>query len=150
MVSRPCSLLNMESIFRNLSRLALTLSDERYVSRMFAKSNCHNADLSRHFEITIICVFLSRQAYRYLSPITPEEKKEIVSAMNLSQGRWYKCPQGHVYTIGGCGQAMQRSTCPECRVVIGGTDHRLTEGNMPAFEMNNARTRFGRRQQNYR
>jgi len=91
-----------------------------------------------------------RQAYRFLSPITPEEKKEIVSAMNLSQGRWYKCPQGHVYTIGGCGQAMQRSTCPECRVVIGGTDHRLIEGNMPAFEMNNTRTRFGHRQQNYR
>ena len=140
----------MESIFRNLSRLAVTpcLLKDMLIACL-QKQTTSVADLSRHLEMTIIPVFLCRQAYRFLSPITPEEKKEIVSAMNLSQGRWYKCPQGHVYTIGGCGQAMQRSTCPECRVVIGGTEHRLTEGNMPAFEMNNTRTRLGHGQQNY-
>ena len=95
-------------------------------------------------------VDLCRQKYRYLSPLTAEEEKEIVSAINLSQGRWYKCPQGHVYTIGGCGEAMQRGTCPECRLVIGGTRHRLFEGNMRAPEMHGVRTRFGLRSQSYR
>ena len=38
--SRPFSPLNMESILGNLSRLVVTLSDERYVSRMFGKANC--------------------------------------------------------------------------------------------------------------
>lgn len=94
--------------------------------------------------------FTCRQKYQYLSPLTAEEEKEIVSAMNLSQGRWYKCPQGHVYSIGGCGEAMQRATCPECRLVIGGTRHQLFEGNMRAPEMmEGARTRLGRRRQNY-
>ena len=94
--------------------------------------------------------FLCRQRYRYLSPLTEEERKEIVSAMNLSQGRWYKCPQGHVYTIDGCGQPMQRSTCPECRLVIGGSRHHLFQGNVRAPEMDDTSTRFGRRRQNNR
>lgn len=88
-----------------------------------------------------------RQKYRCLSPLTAEENKEIVSAMSLSQGRWYKCPQGHVYSIGGCGEAMQRSTCPKCRAVIGGTRHQLFEGNMRAPELDDSRSlrrRFGR------
>ena len=94
--------------------------------------------------------FPCREKYRYLSPLTAEEEKEIVSAMNLSQGRWYKCPQGHVYSIGGCGEAMQRATCPECKLVIGVTRHQLFEGNMRAPEMmESARTRLGRLMQNY-
>ena len=71
--------------------------------------------------------------------MTPEEKREIVSAIGLSKGHWFKCPKGHIYAIGECGGAMQRSTCPECGAVIGGANHRLEEGNQLAPEMDGAR-----------
>ena len=79
-----------------------------------------------------------REAHLCLSPLTPEEKKQIVSAVGLSKGHWYKCPQGHIYAIGECGGAMQTSRCPECGAVIGGRSHRLEEGNELAPEMDGA------------
>ena len=74
-----------------------------------------------------------------LAPPTPEVKKQIVEAIGLSKGRWFKCPNGHVYAIGECGGAMQRSTCPECGAVIGGANHRLEDDNEFAPEMDGAR-----------
>lgn len=71
--------------------------------------------------------------------ISDREKKEIVSAMGLSPGHWYKCPNGHVYIITECGGAMQISKCSECGVTIGGTNHALTSGNSLAPEMDGAR-----------
>ncbi|XP_054748296.2 NFX1-type zinc finger-containing protein 1-like isoform X1 [Lytechinus pictus] len=71
--------------------------------------------------------------------ITEKERKEIVSAIGLAKGHWYKCPNGHVYAIGECGGATQAAKCPECGSNIGGTSHRLTEGNRVATEMDGAR-----------
>ncbi|KAK2561506.1 NFX1-type zinc finger-containing protein 1 [Acropora cervicornis] len=73
-----------------------------------------------------------------LNPLTLEEKKEIVSAIGLSKGHWFKCPRGHIYCIGECGGAMERSKCPECKAVIGGERHTLEEGNTLASEMDGA------------
>ena len=81
---------------------------------------------------------ISRRAHCSLNPLTPEEKKEIVSAIGLAKGRWFKCPKGHFYCIGECGGAMERGTCPECGAVIGGVNHRLEEGNELAPEMDGA------------
>jgi hypothetical protein len=36
---------------------------------------------------------------------------------------WYKCPNGHLYVVGDCGMPMEESSCPECKKVIGGTNH---------------------------
>ena len=72
-------------------------------------------------------------------PLTPEEKKQIVSAMNLKLGQWYKCSQGHIYVITECGGAMQKSMCPDCGSVIGGENHTLVEDNQVASEMDSAR-----------
>lgn len=44
----------------------------------------------------------------------------------------YRCPNGHMYVIGECGGAMQRSRCPECGAAIGGAGHNLTAGNAAA------------------
>jgi len=44
----------------------------------------------------------------------------------------------HVYCIGECGGANQKSKCPECGAEIGGQQHRLTEGNRLAPEMDGA------------
>ncbi|KAB5584014.1 hypothetical protein PHYPO_G00102520 [Pangasianodon hypophthalmus] len=70
--------------------------------------------------------------------ITDEERVMIVKAMALPQGHWYKCPNGHVYAIGDCGGAMERSQCPDCKATIGGTNHTLTQGNDVASEMDGA------------
>ena len=43
-----------------------------------------------------------------------------MKALDLGSGHWYKCPKGHIYSIGDCGQAMVESKCPECGSKIGG------------------------------
>lgn len=70
--------------------------------------------------------------------ISAEEKAEIVRAIGLSKGHWFKCPNGHIYAIGECGGAMERGKCPECKEVIGGGSHQLAEGNQLAPEMDGA------------
>lgn len=74
-----------------------------------------------------------------LNPLTQQEKASIIRAMGLSKGHWFKCPQGHIYAIGECGGAMQRSVCPECKADIGGNNHKLVDGNELATEMDGAR-----------
>nr|CAD7415539.1 unnamed protein product [Timema cristinae] len=66
------------------------------------------------------------------------ERKEIVKAMGLKQGHWFKCPNGHVYVITECGGAMEVGKCNECGAAIGGTQHRLLDTNHLAREMDNA------------
>lgn len=70
--------------------------------------------------------------------ITEKERLQIVKAMDLSKGHWYKCPNGHVYAIGECGGATLESVCPECKATIGGHSHRLREDNAVATEMDGA------------
>lgn len=67
--------------------------------------------------------------------ITEEEKKMIVTTMNMAPGHWYKCPNGHVYVITECGGAMESRKCPDCSMTIGGASHRLASGNNVATEM---------------
>ena len=83
-------------------------------------------------------ILVFRRTEPALNPLTPEEKRQIVKAIGLSKGHWFKCPRGHVYAIGECGGAMETSKCPECKAVIGGTRHKLVEGNQLASEMDNA------------
>ncbi|XP_033625781.1 NFX1-type zinc finger-containing protein 1-like isoform X2 [Asterias rubens] len=70
--------------------------------------------------------------------ISEETKIMIVAAMGLKKGHWFKCPNGHIYAIGECGGAMEKSRCPECKADIGGTSHKLTSGNAVATEMDGA------------
>ncbi|NXO14592.1 ZNFX1 protein, partial [Oriolus oriolus] len=70
--------------------------------------------------------------------ISEAERVQIVSAIGCPRGHWFKCKNGHIYVIGECGGAMQRSTCPECHEVIGGTNHALESSNSLAPEMDGA------------
>lgn len=81
-----------------------------------------------------------REAHKHSSdpPVSFKEKTMILKAMDLSRGHWYKCSNGHIYAIGDCGGAMEESKCPECGAAIGGTDHRLVDGNAVASEMDGA------------
>lgn len=57
--------------------------------------------------------------------ISDRERREILAALNLREGRWYKCPNGHYYVITECGGAMIESKCNECGATIGGGSHRV-------------------------
>ncbi|XP_061865168.1 NFX1-type zinc finger-containing protein 1 [Colius striatus] len=70
--------------------------------------------------------------------LSEAERVQIVSAIGCPRGHWFKCKNGHIYVIGDCGGAMERSTCPECHAVIGGANHTLDSSNSLASEMDDA------------
>ncbi|XP_068006238.1 NFX1-type zinc finger-containing protein 1 isoform X1 [Melanerpes formicivorus] len=70
--------------------------------------------------------------------ISEAERVQIVSAIGCPRGHWFKCKNGHIYVIGECGGAMERSRCPECHEVIGGANHSLDSTNSLASEMDGA------------
>jgi hypothetical protein len=43
-------------------------------------------------------------------------------------GHWYRCANGHPFTVGECGMPMELARCPECGAGVGGQDHRATAG----------------------
>lgn len=51
-------------------------------------------------------------------------------------GHVNRCPNGHVYVIGNCGGAVETARCAECGATIGGSGHRLAEGNTAAADLN--------------
>ncbi|KNC86097.1 hypothetical protein SARC_01756 [Sphaeroforma arctica JP610] len=75
----------------------------------------------------------------FYGEVTLEEKKAIFQAMpadvgsgvNSFGGHWYTCRNGHAYTIGECGGAIETSRCPECHDV-GGRSHQLDASNQAA------------------
>lgn len=71
--------------------------------------------------------------------ITEKERREIVQALRMSTGHWFKCPNGHIYVIGECGGAMEVGKCNECGAKIGGSSHTLLGDNRLAPEMDGAR-----------
>lgn len=72
-------------------------------------------------------------------PLSHEERYMIIKAIGAKRGSWYKCKNDHYYQIGECGGAMVTSRCPECAAVIGGRNHRLTEGNRHAGDFDDSR-----------
>ena len=83
--------------------------------------------------------FITKISKKYkVEGLTEEERVEIVKAIGLSQGHWFKCPNGHFYCIGECGGAMEEAKCPECGARIGGQSHTLVADNQLAPEMDGA------------
>ena len=67
------------------------------------------------------CDFVAKMSKKYsVNGLTDAERIEIVKAIGLTKGHWFKCPNGHYYCIGECGGAMQEAKCPECGATIGG------------------------------
>ncbi|XP_060863746.1 NFX1-type zinc finger-containing protein 1-like [Metopolophium dirhodum] len=86
-----------------------------------------------------------RAAIKSLVPLSEAERKMIHAAMSVSfhgrgrsQGHWLKCTNGHTYCVTECGGPMQRAKCPECKVDIGGENHRYANGTTVATEMDGA------------
>ncbi|THX89161.1 hypothetical protein D6D05_01461 [Aureobasidium pullulans] len=67
----------------------------------------------------------------FYSPVTNEEMKNVVAAMAREfrgTGHWYRCENGHPFTVGECGMPMQTACCPQCGGLIGGQSHQPAAG----------------------
>jgi len=63
------------------------------------------------------------------------QMRMVVAAMAREfsgTGHWYRCVNGHPFTIGECGMPMQAARCPQCDAPIGGQNH------VPAAGVENA------------
>lgn len=71
------------------------------------------------------------------------QMKMVVAAMATEfsgTGHWYRCVNGHPFTVGECGMPMQRARCPQCDAPIGGQNHQAAEGVQHAGDIER---RFG-------
>eukprot|EP01063_Lacrimia_lanifica_P019635 TRINITY_DN2709_c0_g1_i1.p1 TRINITY_DN2709_c0_g1~~TRINITY_DN2709_c0_g1_i1.p1 ORF type:complete len:3358 (+),score=963.91 TRINITY_DN2709_c0_g1_i1:646-10074(+) len=65
-------------------------------------------------------------------PAHPGEELDVISVMaKYEYLTWYRCPKGHLYSIGECGGAMEVGKCshPGCNAAIGGRSHASLPGN---------------------
>ncbi|GIZ38336.1 hypothetical protein CKM354_000175600 [Cercospora kikuchii] len=63
--------------------------------------------------------------------ISSAKMRMVVAAMSKEfslTGHWYCCVNGHPFTIGECGGAMEQTRCPECDAPIGGQHHQTAAG----------------------
>ncbi len=123
-------------------RIQFAMREETAVTiytRMLHSSGWKNEKVSKKKEDEVV-TFLKTLAQKYgLDGLTETERKDIVKAIGLSKGHWFKCPNGHFYCIGECGGAMETVKCPECTAEIGGGHHQLLANNQVATEMDGAR-----------
>ena len=67
----------------------------------------------------------------FYSLVTSDEMRDVVAAMAREfrgTGHWYRCVNGHPFTVGECGMPMQETKCPQCGAPVGGQSHRAAEG----------------------
>lgn len=67
----------------------------------------------------------------FYQPVTSDEMQKVVAAMTREfrgTGNWYRCRNGHPFTVGECGMPMQTARCPQCGEVVGGQSHQAAEG----------------------
>ncbi|KAL4985180.1 hypothetical protein BDW68DRAFT_198990 [Aspergillus falconensis] len=77
----------------------------------------------------------------FYAPVTNEERMAVLAAMAREfrgTGHWYYCENGHPFTIGECGGAMELSRCPECGAAVGGEHHRTAAGVTHARDLEDA------------
>lgn len=77
----------------------------------------------------------------FYATVTNEERIAVIRAMTrelTGTGHWYYCQNGHPFTIGECGGAMQLATCPECGAPVGGQNHQAVPGVRHASDLEEA------------
>ncbi|KAL2877478.1 hypothetical protein SGCOL_007222 [Colletotrichum sp. CLE4] len=83
----------------------------------------------------------------FYSDVSTDEMRAVYAAMSkefLGTGHWYTCRNGHPFTIGECGMAMQQTVCPECNSPVGGRNHSSAEGVRHAAEIDELARGVGR------
>ncbi|KAK1519397.1 uncharacterized protein CCOS01_11048 [Colletotrichum costaricense] len=83
----------------------------------------------------------------FYSEVSTDEMRAVYAAMSKEfsgTGHWYTCRNGHPFTIGECGMAMQQTVCPECNAPVGGRNHSSAEGVRHAVEIDALARGIGR------
>lgn len=105
----------------------------RYLSRSSEWSNNGTRLPVLVGKLTELCdAFGQRRQLEEWKMVFDVMTREVGSGIGSFGGHWYTCPNGHIYTIGECGGAMETSTCPECGSTIGGRGHLLDPSNQTA------------------
>lgn len=111
----------------NRGRAMMTLKHKAFFQRLYLPSAEKYAQLSVDLKkLEEMVVTLGRPSQEKFNR---NFLRGISKALGLSAGQWFRCPEGHMYAIGECGGAMQRSRCPECGAVIGGEQHAVVKTN---------------------
>ena len=63
----------------------------------------------------------------YVPTMSGEESLDVMRSLSEFVA-WYKCPNGHLYSVGNCTRPMQMASCPECGKPIGGQSHNDARG----------------------
>ena len=66
-------------------------------------------------------------AQGYVPTMGADEMAGILAGMQ-EYVAWYKCPKGHIYTVGNCTRPMEFAKCPTCGAPIGGKNHEDVRG----------------------
>jgi hypothetical protein len=80
----------------------------------------------------------------FYQPVSSDEMRAVVAAMANEfrvDGHWYRCVNGHPFTVGECGGPMQTSRCPQCGEAVGGENHLVVHGVTRAEDIE---SEFGR------
>jgi uncharacterized protein YaiE (UPF0345 family) len=96
----------------------------------FLTQHTHDLQTLRRNLVSIVRRSRSETFYQTVSM---EEMKAIKTAMQAEfhgSGHWYRCVNGHSYSIGECGMAMERTRCPECGADVGGANHEFVQGTV--------------------
>ncbi|KAK6976420.1 NFX1-type zinc finger-containing protein 1 [Biomphalaria glabrata] len=139
-INRLNLLINLHKIDQNAKIRGIQLNDsERKLQNCIRVLSMQGRADKRTIKTSQdLCTELKKQVPDTQLTLTNEERLAIIRAVNVSAGAWYHCPNGHIYAIGDCGQAMEESRCPDCKEKIGGTNHRLLPTNAWAQHMDNA------------
>ncbi|RAH79517.1 putative nonsense-mediated mRNA decay protein [Aspergillus japonicus CBS 114.51] len=82
---------------------------------------------------------------KFYTPVTNDERMAVITAMAQEfrgTGHWYYRRNGHPFTIGECGMAMERAVCSECGEPVGGQNHIATEGVTRAADLEDSLARL--------
>ncbi|EGZ19855.1 hypothetical protein PHYSODRAFT_298238 [Phytophthora sojae] len=97
----------------------------------------HEQEL-QSFRRTLASITRRAKSATFYQEVSTEELRAVKTAMQAEfqgSGHWYRCVNGHSYSIGECGMAMERTTCPECGALVGGANHVFVEGTAHDSDM---------------
>ncbi|KAK0648588.1 hypothetical protein B0T16DRAFT_506917 [Cercophora newfieldiana] len=83
----------------------------------------------------------------FYQSVSKDEMRSVYKAMAREfsgTGHWYYCQNGHPFTIGECGMAMELARCPECDSPVGGQSHTSVDGVRHATDIERLANEVGR------
>jgi hypothetical protein len=78
---------------------------------------------------------------QFLPAMPHDDDFEVFQVASKDPVKFYKCPNGHYYSIGDCTKPASVGLCPTCKSPIGGQGYILSDGNSEAGILNDSTKR---------